>query len=254
MLEKIVAAVEARLPEVIARADEYRAAAGSERRSFSEALSRPGVSVIAEIKRCSPSRGTLNADLDPARLATMYEQGGAAAISVLTERDHFSGSPEDLRRVRGTVGLPVLRKDFVLHPAQVWESAAMGADAVLLIVAILDDSTLRELMEESTAAGLPTLVEVHSEEEAERALGSAAPIIGVNNRDLTTFEVDLATAEDLAGFIGVRALRVAESGIHTPDDVARMAEAGYDAVLVGESLVRTDDPADLVSRFVAAGA
>ena len=254
MLEKIVTAVEARLPEVIARFDEYRAAVQQERRSFSESLSRPGVSVIAEIKRRSPSRGTLNADLDPARLATLYEQGGAAAISVLTERDYFSGSPEDLRRVRRTVGLPVLRKDFVLHPAQVWESAAMGADAVLLIVAILDDSTLSELIEESRTAGLATLVEVHSEEEAERALRSAAPIIGVNNRDLTTFEVDLATAETLADCIGARALRVAESGIHTPDDVARMAQAGYDAVLVGESLVRADDPTDLVYRFVAAGA
>ena len=253
MLDKIVAATERRLPGIIARQAEFRTAATAADRSFTAALSAPGVSVIAEVKRRSPSRGTLNADLDPARQALLYERGGASAISVLTEHDYFDGSPADLRDVRGAVGLPALRKDFIIHPAQVWESAAMGADAILLIVAILDDATLAGLLTEASEAGLPALVEIHSAIEAERALSAGAPIIGVNNRDLRTFEVDLATAEALAPLIGDQAIRVAESGIHTPDDVARMATVGFDAVLVGESLVRADDPVELLTRFVAAG-
>ncbi len=253
MLDKIVAATERRLPGIIARQAEYQSAATLADRSFTAALSAPGISVIAEVKRRSPSRGTLNAELDPARQALLYERGGASAISVLTEHDYFDGSPADLRDVRGAVGLPALRKDFIIHPAQVWESAAMGADAILLIVAILDDATLAGLLTEASEAGLPALVEIHSAIEAERALSAGAPIIGVNNRDLRTFEVDLATAEALAPLIGDQAIRVAESGIHTPDDVARMATVGFDAVLVGESLVRADDPVELLTRFVAAG-
>jgi indole-3-glycerol phosphate synthase len=253
MLDKIVAATERRLPGIIARQAEFRSATTAADRSLAAALSAPGVSVIAEVKRRSPSRGMLNADLDPARQALLYEQGGASAISVLTEQDYFDGSPADLQDVRGAVGLPALRKDFIIHPAQVWESAAMGADAILLIVAILDDTTLAGLLTEASEARLPALVEVHSAIEAERALSAGAPIIGVNSRDLRTFEVDLATAEALAPLIGDQAIRVAESGIHTPGDVARMATAGFDAVLVGESLVRSDDPAELLSRFVAAG-
>lgn len=252
MLDKIVAAVQERLPEVISRTDAYRAAAEASDRGFAAALSAPGISVIAEVKRRSPSRGILNADLDPTRQAAKYEQGGAAAISVLTERDHFSGSPADLEAVRRSVALPVLRKDFIIHPSQVWESAAMGADAILLIVAILDGRALSSLLAEANEARLPALVEVHSADEAARAIDAGAGIIGVNNRDLTTFEVDLATAEGLASRIGGRAIRVAESGIHTPADVRRMADAGYDAVLVGESLVRSADPAELIGRFLTA--
>ncbi len=254
MLDTIVAAVEARLPAVVARYDEYRSAVTVTDGSFAGALSGPGVSIIAEVKRRSPSRGTLNADLDPAGQAALYEQGGAAAISVLTERDHFGGSPDDLRLVRSVVGVPVLRKDFIIHPAQVWESAAMGADAILLIVAILDDALLLSLLTEATGAGLPALVEVHSAEEVARAQDAGAQIIGVNNRNLRTFEVDLTTSEQLAPLLGAGVLRVAESGIHSPEDVARMGSAGYNAVLVGESLVRAEDPSDLVERFVAAGA
>lgn len=252
MLDKIVAAVHGRLPEVISQTDAHRAAARVSDRGFAAALSAPGISVIAEVKRRSPSRGTLNAGLDPARQAAIYEQGGAAAISVLTEQDHFGGSPADLEAVRLSTALPVLRKDFIVHPSQIWESAGMGADAVLLIVAILDDRTLGGLLAEAHEARLPALVEVHSAEEAARAVAAGAGIIGVNNRDLTTFEVDLATAERLASRIEGPSIRVAESGIHTPADVRRMAQAGYDAVLVGESLVRSADPAALIGRFLTA--
>lgn len=253
MLQEIVAAVERRLPDVIDRFDEFRAAPFEPRRSFVEALSRPGLSVIAEVKRRSPSRGLLSDRLEPGLQAAAYERGGASAISVLTERDYFGGSPDDLREVRSTVAVPVLRKDFILHPAQVWESSAMGADAVLLIVAILDDELLRSLIEETSRAGLAALVEVHSEDEARRAVAAGARVVGVNNRDLTTFSVDLATAERVAASIGDGPVKVAESGIRQPADAARMAEAGYDAVLVGESLVRAADPASMVAELVAAG-
>lgn len=253
MLDKIVAATERRLPTVIARLDEFRSAARRSDRSFHAALNTPGISVIAEVKRRSPSRGVLSTDLDPAAQASAYEEGGASAISVLTERDHFDGSPADLRLVKQAVELPALRKDFIIHPAQVWESAALGADAILLIVAILDDGSLTRLLAEAGEAGLPALVEVHSAGEVDRAMEAGARIIGVNNRDLRTFEVSLTTAERLAALIGDQVTRVAESGINTPEDVSRMAEAGYHAVLVGESLVRSGDPAGLVGRFVAAG-
>lgn len=231
--------------------DEYKATVTSRRRSFADALGSPGMSVIAEIKRRSPSRGVLNAGLDPARQARAYEAGGAASISVLTERDHFSGSADDLREVRTAIRLPVLRKDFIIHPAQVWESLAMGADAILLIVAILDDATLGDLYREASDIGIPVLVETHTEQEVERASRLGAEIIGVNNRDLATFDVDLATAERLAPLIGSSTLKVAESGIHTPNDAGRMLAAGFDAVLVGESLVKAADPGRLVSEISA---
>lgn len=231
--------------------DEYKATVTSRRRSFADALASPGMSVIAEIKRRSPSRGVLNAGLDPARQARAYEAGGAASISVLTERDHFSGSADDLREVRTAIRLPVLRKDFIIHPAQVWESLAMGADAILLIVAILDDATLGDLYREASDIGIPVLVETHTEQEVERASRLEAEIIGVNNRDLATFDVDLATAERLAPLIGSSTLKVAESGIHTPNDAGRMLAAGFDAVLVGESLVKAADPGRLVSEISA---
>jgi indole-3-glycerol phosphate synthase len=170
-------------------------------------------------------------------------------ISVLTERDHFGGSPEDLGTVRTVVPSPILRKDFILHPAQVWESAAIGADMVLLIVAALEDSQLRELLAEAEAAGLAALVEVHDEEEAERALNNGAAVVGVNNRDLRTFAVDLATAERIAPLLESAVVRIAESGIFSGAEARRMEAAGYDAVLVGESLVRARDPIALLSEL-----
>ncbi len=216
---------------------------------FRAALSAPGLSVIAEVKRRSPSRGSLAADLDPVLQSKRYAEGGASAISVLTEPSHFGGSNADLEAVRNSVSVPTLRKDFTLDPVQIWEAKAIGAGAVLLIVAILDDDTLAALHAEASLAGLAALVEVHSEEEAERALAIGAEIIGVNNRDLSTFETDLATAERIAPLIAGVAVKVGESGIHTAPDARRMAAAGYDAVLVGESLVRSQDPSALIRQL-----
>ena len=251
MLPDIVASVERRLPRVIARLDEYKTAVTPRRRSFSAALASPGMSVIAEIKRRSPSRGVLNAGLDPAQQARAYEAGGASCISVLTEQDHFSGSADDLRQVRAAVGLPVLRKDFIIHPAQIWESVAMGADAVLLIVAILDDETMGDLYRAARDVGIPALVETHTEQEVERANRLGAEIVGVNSRDLATFDVDLRTAERLASLIAPSVLKVAESGIHSPIDAQRMLAVGFDGVLVGESLVKASNPGRLVADLAA---
>lgn len=218
-------------------------------RSFEAALTRPGINVVAEVKRRSPSRGELAPDLDPVTQAAAYEAGGAAAISVLTEPEFFSGSLDDLEAVARSVEIPVLRKDFIIDSAQVWESKLAGADALLLIAAALDDDQLAKLLQETEGAGLDALVEVHTAEEADRATSAGARIIGVNNRDLATFTVDLATAESLAGRVSAATARVAESGIHTGADAARMGAAGYTAVLVGEALVRADDPAALVAEL-----
>jgi indole-3-glycerol phosphate synthase len=219
-------------------------------RPFRAAIEVAGLSVVAEVKRRSPSRGALAPDLDPVDRAQAYHRGGAAAISVLTEPDHFSGSSEDLVEVRANVPLPVLRKDFTLVPEQVWEARAMGADAVLLIAAALDDDTMVCLADTSAEAGVAALFEIHDEPEAERVLALGPAMVGVNNRDLTTFAVDLGTAERLAPMLEGVPVTVAESGIHTPSDAGRMAASGYSAVLVGESLVRAVDPARAVQDLV----
>jgi indole-3-glycerol phosphate synthase len=212
-------------------------------------LGKPGLGVIGEVKRRSPSRGVLAAGLDPVRQARIYEQAGAAAVSVLTEPDHFGGSNQDLMMVAEAVDIPVLRKDFTLDPAQIWEAAQIGADAVLLIVAILSDRQLAELLETARRARLAALVEVHNAEEARRAIGADAHIVGVNNRDLRTFTVDLGTSVRLAPLLEDVEIRIAESGIHDARQAGQMAEVGYDAVLVGEALVRADDPGLLVSKM-----
>jgi indole-3-glycerol phosphate synthase len=243
MLEPILETTRARLnllpplTELLARCADAPAV-----RDFAGALGAPGLGVVAEVKRRSPSRGPLALDLDPVERAVAYERGGAAAVSVLTEPDHFSGSDADLMAVRASISLPVLRKDFTLTPAQIWEARAIGADAILLIVAALDDAMLRALHDTAAEAGVAALVEVHDEREAERALQAGARIVGVNNRDLTTFHVDLATSERLAPMLADCDLTIAESGILEPSDAARMSAAGYDAILVGESLVRSGDP------------
>jgi len=254
MLDEIVASVEARLAPVIEAATELRAVALARpgARPFEPALRRPGISVVAEIKRRSPSRGVINADVIPAEQAQAYERGGAAAVSVLTERDHFEGSLGDLSEVRAAIGLPVLRKDFIVHPAQVWESRAAGADAVLLIVAILDDPVLRDLWDTAREAGIAALVEVHTEADADRAMQLGARIIGVNNRDLATFDVDLTTAERIRPMLGDDVVTVAESGVSHPGGAARMGAAGYDAILVGEAAMRADDPAGLIADIRSA--
>ena len=247
MLGEILTSVRDRLPGVIARAGEFKAHRAPAARDFAAALAAPGLGVIAEVKRRSPSAGDIAPGLDPVAQARRYEAGGAAAVSVLTEPDHFGGSLDDLRAVRSAVGLPVLRKDFTLHPAHVWEARAAGADAVLLIGAILDDADLETLIAEAATVGLAALVEVHTVAEAKRAVAAGAAVVGVNNRDLATFTVDLATAEELAAELDDVPVRVAESGISDAAGARRMADAGYHAVLVGEALVRAADPGALLA-------
>ncbi len=229
------------LPEV-----RRRATAGPPPRDFTAALRGPHVAVIAEIKRASPSRGALNPHLDPAALAHLYQQGGAAALSVLTDGHFFGGSLADLAAARAAVALPVLRKDFVIDEYQVYETRAAGADALLLIVAAVADTALRDYLALAAELGLHCLVEAHDEREVERALRCGAQIVGVNNRDLHTFTVDLATTERLAALVPGDRTFVSESGVHSRADVARLAQAGADAVLVGESLVKAGDAARAV--------
>jgi indole-3-glycerol phosphate synthase len=219
-------------------------------RDLVAALRAPGVSLIAEIKRASPSRGLLRPNLDPAALARAYETNGAAAISVLTDAHFFGGDLEHLRTVRRTVGLPVLRKDFVLDPYQVYEARAAGADALLLIVAALSDGDLQSLYQLTRELGMAALVEVHNAAELERALEIKPRIVGINNRDLRTFRVNLETTARLRLLVPADVILVAESGIHTPIDVARLAAIGADAMLVGESLVRAEDVGAKVRELV----
>jgi indole-3-glycerol phosphate synthase len=209
--------------------------------------------VIAEIKRRSPSAGDLAPELDPATQAQAYASGGAAAISVLTEPQYFGGSLDDLKRVRDAVSLPILRKDFIVDPRQVTESRVAGADAMLLIVAAVDEVTLRLLMEEAQDVGIDVLVEAHNEAEARIAADVSSHIIGVNNRDLHTFRTDLSVAERLAPGLPEDTVLVAESGVSTSEGAARMAAAGYDAILVGEALVTASDPATLLMDLRRAG-
>ena len=213
-----------------------------------------GVKVIAEVKRASPSKGSLASIPDPADLARQYEAGGASVISVLTEQRRFGGSLDDLRAVRCAVDVPVLRKDFVVGSYQLWEARAWGADVVLLIVAALEQEALVSLIERTASLGMTALVEVHDGEEVARALDAGAGVIGVNARNLKTLEVDRTTFHRLAPLIPDTVVRVAESGVRGPHDVVDYARAGADAVLVGESLVRGDDPRRAVADLVAAGA
>ena len=213
-----------------------------------------GVKVIAEVKRSSPSKGALAAIGDPAGLAADYEAGGATVVSVLTERRRFGGSLEDLDAVRACVDIPVLRKDFVVTPYQVWEARAHGADVVLLIVAALEQEVLVSLLERVESLGMTALVEAHDEEEVDRAVAAGAKVVGVNARNLRTLEVDRGTFARLAPRIPDGIVRVAESGVRGPHDVLDYARAGAHAVLVGESLVTGGDPKHAVADLVAAGA
>ncbi|HEX3908545.1 MAG TPA: indole-3-glycerol phosphate synthase TrpC [Mycobacteriales bacterium] len=223
-------------------------------RDATAALSGPGVSVIAEVKRSSPSAGRLADIGDPAALALEYEAGGAAVVSVLTEGRRFGGSLADLRSVRSAVAIPVLRKDFVVSPYQVWEARAWGADMVLLIVAALDQEVLVSLRERVESLGMTALVEVHDEAEASRALDAGATVIGINARNLKTLEVDRDTFARLAPTLPPTVVTVAESGVRGPHDLLAAAAAGADAVLVGEGLVKADSPRQAVADLVAAGA
>ena len=211
------------------------------------------VAVIAEVKRASPSKGAMAAIADPAALAVDYEAGGASVISVLTEQRRFGGSLDDLAAVRATVGVPVLRKDFVVSSYQLWEARAYGADMVLLIVAALEQNALVSLVERAVSIGLVPLVEVHADEELDRAVEAGAKIIGVNARDLTTLEVDRTVFARLAPQIPDGIVKIAESGIRGPHDLLAYAASGADAVLVGESLVTGKDPRSAVADLVTAG-
>jgi indole-3-glycerol phosphate synthase len=222
-------------------------------RDATAALTVPGVAVIAEVKRASPSRGPLATIADPAALAREYEAGGAAMISVLTEQRRFDGSLADLQAVRAVVDIPVLRKDFVVTPYQVWEARAHGADAVLLIVAALEQQVLVSLRERVESLGMTALVEVHDETETLRALDAGARVVGVNNRNLHTLDVDRETFGRLACLIPSGVVRVAESGVRGPHDLLACAAAGANAVLVGEGLVKADVPRQAVADLVAAG-
>lgn len=219
------------------------------RRDFVSALMVEGLSVIAEIKRRSPSKGALNAKLDPAATARAYADGGAACLSVLTDVDHFGGSVHDLQNARAAVGLPVLRKDFTVCEADVYDTSLMGADAVLLIVAALSDAELGALLTVATELRLAALVEVHDEAELERALTAGAVLVGVNQRDLHTFEVDTQRAVRVASAMPSHVVRVAESGVRNRGDAAVLAAAGFNAVLVGESVVTAGDPAAAVAAL-----
>lgn len=222
-------------------------------RGLREALLLPGLSVIAEVKRRSPARGVLRQAADPAALAATYQAAGARAISVLTDRRFFDGSDDDLRAARRRVSLPVLRKDFVLDEYQLWEARALGADAVLLIARALEARRLRALLELATHLGMDALVEVHDAAEIEAALGAGAQVIGINNRDLATMQVDLGTTPRLRPLVPPGRTVVSESGVREPADLEALRACGVDAVLVGEALMSAADPAAALQALVSAG-
>ncbi len=258
ILERIVEAVRSRLEEVPPRPDlevAAREAAASRRRegvrSLEQALLGLGPAVIAECKRASPSAGLLDPEFDPVRLAAAYQRGGAAAISVVTEPDFFRGDPSWIRRVREAVTLPVLRKDFIVSRRQVLESSLFGADAILLIQRILDPATLQDLLLTARQLDLEVLLEIFADEDPAPAVASGARIVGVNARDLATFTTDLAAVERAARRIPRDRVRVAESGIHSAEEMRRLHRAGYHAFLVGEHLVRSPDPARALEELLS---
>jgi indole-3-glycerol phosphate synthase len=244
---RAVAAADTRPVEVLL--DEARAMPPT--RGFRAALAgRDHLGVIAEIKRRSPSKGDLNADLDPAEMARSYERGGASCLSVLTDVEHFGGSVADLRAARAACTLPVIRKDFTVSDRDVLDARIMGADCVLLIAAALDPAELAGLHSLAVGIGLDVLVEIHDERELEHALAADATLIGVNQRDLVTFQVDHQRAVRMAGVIPDHAVKVAESGVRGGEDAQSLRAAGYDAVLVGETLVTSGDPAAAIADLI----
>lgn len=259
ILDDIVACKteETGLPDYRARINAYMSGlhAPPEVKSLSRALKKPGrVTLLAEIKRASPSKGVIRDDVSPAEVAAIYQKNGAAAISVLTDAKFFRGHPEYLPLVRKNADLPLLRKDFIIDPLQIYEASMLGADAVLLIVSILNDSTLAKFIKLAGALNMECLVEVHTAEELKRALWAGAGIIGINNRNLKTFKTDTGTTLKLIEHINSDgAVTVSESGINSAEDVAVMKAAGVNAVLVGEALMRESDIGAKVRELVGAG-
>lgn len=258
-LDRILAAHRSRaaadtrpLDELIAAAERMAPARGF-RATLAAAAARDGIAVIAEVKRRSPSKGPLAADLDPAVLGAAYAAGGAACLSTLTDEEFFGGSVADLRAARAASGRPVLRKDFTVSARDVCDARLMGADGVLLIAAALDDTELADLHALARRIGLDALVEVHDEAELARALAVGADLVGVNQRDLVTFQVDQERAVRMAPLMPDGVVRVAESGVRGPADAGVLARAGYHALLVGESLVTSGDPERAVAELRAAG-
>jgi indole-3-glycerol phosphate synthase len=253
ILEGVRADVAAR--EAVVSLSEIKAAAAAAPPPLDvmAALREPGIGVIAEVKRASPSAGTLATIADPAKLARAYEDGGARIISVLTEERRFQGSLDDLDVVRAAVSIPILRKDFVVQPYQIHEARAHGADMLLLIVAALDQSALVSMLDRTESLGMTALVEVHTEQEADRALKAGAKVIGVNARDLATLEVDRDCFARIAPGLPSNVIRIAESGVRHTGDLLAYAGAGADAVLVGEGLVKSGDPRAAVADLVTAG-
>lgn len=256
-LEEIVAAARRRVAAVKASADVRGINAAAERhqpRGFRRALrerAAKGAAVIAELKKASPSKGVIRADFPVAELARELEAGGAAALSVLTDEAYFQGSLQNLANASGATQLPCLRKDFIVDEFQIWEARANGADAVLLIVAALEPRELIELRRHASETGLDVLCEVHDAEELQRALDAGFDLIGVNNRDLRSFRVDLKTSFQLAGRMPADVVKVAESGIESGDDMARLRQAGFDAFLVGEHLMRAPRPGEALRELAA---
>jgi indole-3-glycerol phosphate synthase len=253
MIEQLVSTakegVERRREQVPLADLESRLESRGEDRPFMEALVRPGLSLIAEFKRRSPSAGAIAADASVADTVQAFERGGAAALSMLTDEAHFGGSLDDLRTGREACDLPILRKDFVVDPYQLYEAAVNGADAVLLIVRALDDEQLAGLHSEALALDLDALVEVHNDEELERALVLDAAVIGINNRDLDSQQIDLATTFELMPDVPAGKTVVAESGITDPVELEELDRVGVDAVLIGEALLRAPDPEARTREF-----
>lgn len=253
IIEGVRADVAAREAELSLAEVKAKAKDTAPARDVLAAFREPGIGVIAEVKRASPSRGALASISDPAELARAYESGGARVISVLTEQRRFNGSLDDLDAVRAAVSIPVLRKDFIIGPYQIHEARAHGADMVLLIVAALEQSVLVSMIDRTESLGMTPLVEVHTEEEADRALQAGARVIGVNARNLKTLEVDRDCFARIAPGLPSNVIRVAESGVRGTADLLAYAGAGADAVLVGEGLVTSGDPRSAVADLVTAG-